>query len=61
MSRILVANDSRTVHVEVFIDQAEGSATAACEGCDWTTEPGRVDYARDVINHAGNHVDREHP
>jgi hypothetical protein len=60
MSRFLVANDSRTVHVEVTIDPAEGLATAACEGCSWTTEPGRVDNVRDVIEEAGIHVDREH-
>lgn len=61
MSRILVANDARTVYVEVRVDR-NGYGQAECEAdrCPWATEPGRFDFVRDVIDEAGTHLDQEH-
>ena len=63
MSRILVANDDRTVHVELATSRDDDYAYYAsgrCEGCDWTTPPG---YDRDVASaviDASAHLDRKH-
>jgi hypothetical protein len=60
MARIWVTDDTDTIRVEVHEDD-DGSATAECLTCPWTTEPGRVDSTPDVIAEAGIHADRPHP
>lgn len=62
MSRVLVANDTRTVYVEVAVEQTEGLTTATCEGdrCGWRSEPFGYSLP-DAIDEAGTHLDQEHP
>ncbi|MEU7170260.1 hypothetical protein ABZ949_02060 [Micromonospora tulbaghiae] len=59
MSRVLVANDQRTVHAEIREDD-DGRVTAACEAGDWATEPGRDDQFEDVVQEAQIHMDQVH-
>ena len=59
MSRVLVANDTRTVYAEIF-ETDDGVATAVCEAGDWATEPGRVDQFEDVVQFAQIHMDQVH-
>jgi hypothetical protein len=56
VSRIWVTDDTDTIRVEVFLDEEEGNASAECRTCPWTTDPDRVDQARDVIEEAGIHI-----
>ncbi|MEV5819357.1 hypothetical protein AB0L22_09290 [Micromonospora haikouensis] len=60
MSRLLVANDARIVHVEVF-QAPDGQVTARCEAGDWATDPARDDQLADVLQDAAIHVDWAHP
>lgn len=61
MSRILVANDRRTVHVEVTVEPVEGLVTATCEDgrCGWVSEPFCYSLP-DALDEAGTHLDQEH-
>jgi hypothetical protein len=60
VSRIFVTDDTASVHVEIFRDDEDGNATAACLTRDWTTEPGRCDSLADVVEEAGIHLDQQH-
>lgn len=59
MTRTLVTNGTATV--EITLDPDEGHATAACDSCRWTTEPGRFDGIADVQQEAEIHIDHRHP
>lgn len=59
MSRLLVADDRRTVFAELAID-TDGSTGGFCHACPWTVEPQPGESLRHAIDEASDHVDHGH-